>query len=275
MNSDGAVKARSRQRPARWRVGALLIAVLSLSTLAACAASRQAPPATLTVAAASDLQPAFAEIGRRFEQETGTKVTFVYGSSGTLATQIENGAPVDLFASASEVYTQQLAAKGVIVPGSEQVYAIGRLALVSAKSSGVQIARLEDLLQPTVKHVALANPEHAPYGAAARQALVAAGLWEQVRPKAVYGENVRQALQFVQTGNAEAGLVARSLADLPEVAVAPIPASLYPPLRQTLAIIKGTDRPEAARRFAAFVAGPPGRAVLERYHFDLPGGGEQ
>ncbi len=278
MTLASSANTRSQQLPTPAGAGAVAVFICLLLPLAvaACAGANQsAPQPSLSVAAASDLQAAFTEIGHLFEQETGARVTFLYGSSGNLAKQIENGAPIDLFASASDVYTHQLAAKGALVPASEQLFARGRLALVAYKGSGLQIARLEDLRQPAVQHVALANPEHAPYGTAAREALVAAGLWEELRLRAVYGENVRQALQFVQTGNAEAGLVALSLAHVPEVTVVSIPDSLYQPLRQSLAIVQGTPHPQLAHQFATLVTGPRGRAVLERHHFVVPEGGER
>ena len=166
---------------------------------------------------------------------------------------------------------RRLAARGLVIPETEQPYAVGRIALVASRLSSVQIVSLEDLLQPDVRHVAIANPDHAPYGVAARQALESAGLWERLQPKVVYGENVRQALQFVQTGNAEGGIVALSIAEVPEVSYVILDESLYQPLRQLLVVVKGARQEELARRFAAFVNGPEGRPVMARYRFLLPG----
>lgn len=251
-------------------MGCLLVAVALVSCAPAAASSQTGR--TLTVAAAADLQFAFTEIGRLFQQEAGAKVTFTFGSSGNLAQQIENGAPVDLFASADEEYVRWLASRGAVLQDTVQLYALGRIALVSFKGGGVPpLNRLEDLLKPEVKRVSLANPDHAPYGRAARDALVAAGLWEQLQPKVVYGENVRQALQFVQTGNAEAGVVALSIADVPEVSYVRVDESLYQPLRQSMAVVKGTRQERLARDFAAFVNGPEGRPLMQRYGFALPG----
>ena len=257
----------------RRRSLTLLGCLLVATAIAACAPAAASPAKDggLTVAAAADLQFAFADLGRLFEQEAGTKVTFLFGSSGTLAQQIENGAPVDLFASADEGYVRRLAARGLVIPETEQPYAVGRIALVASRLSSVQIVSLEDLLQPDVRHVAIANPDHAPYGVAARQALESAGLWERLQPKVVYGENVRQALQFVQTGNAEGGIVALSIAEVPEVSYVILDESLYQPLRQLLVVVKGARQEELARRFAAFVNGPEGRPVMARYRFLLPG----
>lgn len=225
---------------------------------------------TLAVAAASDLQAAFGELGAMFEAETGTKVVFQFGSSGVLSKQIAQGAPVDLFASASEEYVDQLVGKGAALADTKQLYALGRIVLVTFKGSNPKVTRLADLLQDEVRHVAIANPEHAPYGRAAREALKRARLWDGVAAKIVYGENVQQALQFVQTGNAEAGIVARSLAGIPEVEVVPIDESLYVPPRQALVVVKGARQEGRAREFAAYVTGQAGRSILERHGFALP-----
>ena len=245
--------------------------------LGAASCSPTAAPAqndrALTVAAASDLQSAFQEIGRLFEQDTGARVTFLFGSSGNLEKQIENGAPVDLFASASEEYIQQLTSKGQTVSGTEQLYGLGRLVLVSSKALGIRADKLSDLLRPEVKHLSIANPDHAPYGLAAKQALTAAGLWDQLKPKIVYGEDARQSLQYVQTGNAEVGIVPLSLSDVPDVDRITVDESLYLPLRQSLAVVKGTKQEQLARQFAAFVNGPKGQPIMKRYGFALPGEG--
>ena len=234
-------------------------------------ASSRSAGENLTVAAAADLQFAFTEIGRRFEEETGAQVTFVFGSSGNLARQIENGAPVDLFASADEEYVRQLAARGAVVPDTTRLFALGRLALVYFKGSDLRLNGLEDLSRAEVTRLALANPDHAPYGRAAREALTAAGLWDRVKPKVVYGENVRQALQFVETGNADAGIVALSIVEGQGVGSVAIDESLYQPLRQSMAVVKGSRHDRLARDFAAFVNGPIGSPIMKRYGFTLPG----
>lgn len=226
---------------------------------------------SLTVAAASDLQFAFAAIGALFERETGAKAIFTFGSTGNLARQVENGAPVDVFAAANVQFIEELVAKGLLLATTRQVYALGRIVLASNRQTGLRLRDLRDLLRPEVKRVALANPQHAPYGLAARQALESLGIWDWVRPKLVYGENVRQALQYVQTGNAEAGIVALSIAYVPEVTYALIDDRLHRPLKQALAVVRGTRDEELARRFIAFVNGPKGRPIMKRYGFLLPG----
>jgi molybdate transport system substrate-binding protein len=208
----------------------------------------------LTVAAAADLQFAFNDLARLFEEQTGHKVTLVFGSTGQLAQQIENGAPYDLFAAANIDYIDQLAAKKLVLEESVALY-----------------AQLKDLLNPQIKHIAIANPEHAPYGVAARQALEASGLWDAIEPKLVLGENVRQALQYVQTGDAEAGIVALSVANVPENTWTLIDDSLHQPLDQALAIVATSRHPDLAFQFARFINSESGRPVMRRYGFILPG----
>jgi molybdate transport system substrate-binding protein len=248
--------------------GALLLcaAVLIISG----AGRTQPRPHPFTVAAASDLQNAFPEIGRQFEAASGRKVVFSFGATGNLAKQIENGAPFDVFAAANEQFVDDLDRKGLLAPGSKRLYAIGRLVLASNRRAGPPVRELKGLLDPRVKRVAIANPAHAPYGAAAREALKRAGVWERLQPKLVLGENIRQTLQFIQTGNAEAGIVSHSVAGVPEVTYTPISERLHEPLRQALAIVKRTPNGDAARQFARFVAGPRGRAVLVRHGFHVP-----
>jgi molybdate transport system substrate-binding protein len=234
------------------------------------AAAQLAGP-TLTVYAAADLAFAFKELVPVFEQTHGSRVTLVLGSTGNLARQIEHGAPADVFFAADVAFVDELRAKGAIIPESQTLYAQGRLALASSKKAGLKLDHLEELLRPEVKRVAIANPEHAPYGRAARQALEALGLWERVRPKLVYGENIRHTLQFVETGAVEAGIVALSVANVPDVSSVLIDPSLHRPLNQMAVVVKRSGRPEAALAFLGFVNGPQGRAIMKRYGFLLPG----
>ena len=224
----------------------------------------------LTVAAASDLAFPFKEIGPLFERARGAKVTFIFGSTGTLAKQIEYGAPVDVFFSADVGFVESLKQKGKTIPESQLLYAQGRIALAVAKRSGLTVTTLEDLLRPEVRRVAIANPAHAPYGKAAQEALEAARVWDRVRSKLVYGENIRQALQFVQTGNAEAGIVALSIANVPEITYTLIEQTLHKPLNQAAALVTRSPRPELGLAFIRFVNGPQGRPIMKRYGFLLP-----
>jgi molybdate transport system substrate-binding protein len=227
--------------------------------------------AGLTVAAAADLQFAFTDLASLYEKQTGHKVTLVFGSTGQLSQQIENGAPYDLIAAANIDYIHQLAAKKLVLEDSIALYARGRIVLASNRQAGIPLTDLKDLLNPQIRHIAMANPEHAPYGAAARQALEAAGLWDALEPKLVFGENVRQALQYVQTGDAEAGIVALSVAGVPEISWTLIDDSLHQPLDQALAIVASSPHPDLAAQFARFITSESGRAVMRGYGFILPG----
>ena len=252
----------------------MLGVVLLLASLPACATAKAATTATpneLTVAAAADLQFAIAEIGALFERETGTKVTLVLGSTGQLAQQIENGAPFDLFAAANISYVDELAKKGLVLPDTVALYARGRIVLAVNRQSGVRAVTLNDLLSDTITHIAIANPGHAPYGVAAKEALQSAGVWDQLQDKIVYGENVSQTLQFVQTGDAQVGIVSLSVASVPEITWTLIDASLHNPLDQALAVVASSAHQGAAREFAAFINGPLGRPIMQKYGFVLPG----
>lgn len=230
-----------------------------------------APSTTLTVSAAADLQLAFTEIGAQFEKESGTRVVFNFGSTGQLAQQIAQGAPVDLFAAANRAYVDDLAARGMILPNTAQLYARGRITLWTRADNPMRLQSLTDLAQPDIKRVAIANPEHAPYGIAAREALQNAGVWNVVQPKLVFGENVSQTKQFAETGNADAAIIALSLSvGLPGRWVL-IPQELHTPLDQALGIVAGAKNEHAARAFIAFVGSPAGRATMVKYGFILPG----
>lgn len=248
--------------------------LLGLCLLAACrpsAAETDVSFDPLLVAAAADLQFAFTEIGERFTAETGQEVTFTFGSTGNLTTQIENGAPFDILAAANVSFVDRLTEQGLTIPETQQLYAQGRIVLVANRQSGVQASSLEDLLDPAIIRIAIANPEHAPYGQAAREALQSAGVWEAIQEKLVLGENVSQTLQFVQTGDAPVGIVALSIAGVPEVIGTLLPADLHEPINQALAVIKGTPHEAAARTFIELVNSPEGREIMKRYGFLLPG----
>ena len=195
---------------------ALLLRVLLVAGLAGapqCPAGRRRLARALMVFAASDVGPAFAQIVPQFERKTQTDVTLVLGSTGMLAQQIRNGAPADVFFAANESFITDLAAENLTLRQTHTLYARGRIATVTLKSGGIRINDLKDLADPRIKRIAIANPQHAPYGLAAKQAMEAVGLWQTLEPKLVFGENVQQAVQFVRSGSAEAGIVARSVAD--------------------------------------------------------------
>lgn len=230
----------------------------------------------LTVSAAADLTEAFGEIGRRFRKETGVAVSFNFGSTGQLARQIEQGAPVDVFAAANVIFIEELERQGLILAETRRIYGRGRIAIWSRGTARRPPERLEDLRQPWVRRIAIANPEHAPYGMAAREAIESAGLLAELSPRLVPGENVRQALQYAETENVEAAIVARSLCREGVGRWTLIPAELHRPLNQALAVIRTTKHREAAIRFAEFVTSDEGQEILGRYGFEpvpLPASG--
>jgi molybdate transport system substrate-binding protein len=260
---------------ARLALLAALLLTLVCATACKDRSTTTTPPPTpapdeLTIAAASDLTPALQEIGRAFESTYKTKVVFVFGSTGMLTRQIENGAPMDLFAAASMSYIDELDQKGLIIPDSKAIYARGRITLWTTSDSTLRLEGIKDLARPEVTRIAIANPDHAPYGLAARQALESAGIWESVKPKLIYGDNIRQTLQYAETGNVEVAIVALSLSIQGHGRWSLIPEEMHKPLDQGLAIMKSTKKEQSARAFAAFLTGPQGRAVMQKYGFTFP-----
>lgn len=234
------------------------------------------PPSTnaapLLILAAADLQFALPEITAQYEQATGAAVTISTGSTGNFASQIENGAPGDLFFAADQSFIARLSDQGLVLSDTRQLYATGRIVLVAATSAPVPVQTLDDLRRPELKKIAIANPEHAPYGRAARSALQATDLWDALQPKLVLGENIAQTFQFVQTGNADAGIVALSIVlGYPGTPYTLIDAALHPPLNQEAAVLTRSPNPAGARAFLAFVNGPQGRPIMKKYGFTLPG----
>jgi molybdate transport system substrate-binding protein len=253
-----------------WVVKTALVCVVLLSVALASPAPGAAPP-TLTVFAAADLAFAFRELVPRFERATGVKVTLVLGSTGTLAKQVEHGAPADVFFAANQTFIDELLAKGVLIEETRALYAQGRIVLATARAAGPKLTALSQLLEPRVRRVAIANPAHAPYGRAAEEALRASGVWDGVKPKLVYGENIRHALQFVESGAAEAGIVALSVANVPAIEWVAIDPALHARLDQAVAVVRRSARPELGVAFIQFVNGAEGRATMKRYGFLLPG----
>lgn len=252
-------------------VKTILLCILTLAVSVVSPAVAQPKQPVLTVYGAADLTVAFREIAALFEKSTGTKVVLVLGSTGNLAKQIEHGAPADIFFAANASFVDDLQTKGAVIPETRQLYAQGRIVLAVSRDSKLSIQRLEDLLRPDVKRIAIANPEHAPYGRAAQQALQAVHVWDALKPRLVYGENIRHTLQFIETGAVEAGIVALSVADTPAVRYVPIDPSLHAPLNQIAAVVKRSARPELALAFLQFVNGLEGRPIMKRYGFLLPG----
>ena len=216
--------------------------------------------AELQVAAAADLAGVQPALGAAFSsRNTRATVRWITGSSGVLAKQAENGAPFDVFLSASESYVLELVSKGVAVRETTVVYATGRVGLWSLSGS---VRSLDDLSKPGVLHVAIANPAHAPYGMAAKEALESRGVWAKLAGKMVYGENVRQALQFAESGNADAVLTAWSLVRSKPGAVELPPKGSYKPLRQAGVVLKSSREAKAAGEFLRFLMSAEARKIL-------------
>lgn len=246
----------------------LLLAVLALLFAATAHADK------VTVAAAADLKFALDEIVAGFKQSSpADEVQVIYGSSGKFHTQIQQGAPYDLYLSADIAYPHALAKAGFAASGVRP-YAFGRIVLWSTSLDASKMT-LASLADPRIARIAIANPKHAPYGKRAEEALRAAGLWHKVESKLVYGENIAHAAQFVQTGNAQVGIIALALAVNPELARRGsywlIPDTMHEPLEQGFIITKRAASNVAARRFADYLDGPAARLVMTRYGFTLPG----
>jgi molybdate transport system substrate-binding protein len=250
-----------------WRIVYLGLFWLVTAPYLTAAAQRHI---TLIVSAAANVTFAFQELGPLFEHATGTQVLFNFGSSGQLAQQIERGAPADVFIAANAAFVEMLERQGLIIPETRRQYARGRLTLWTRADSPLRLTRLENVAHADVRRMAIANPTHAPYGMAAREALQSAGIWEQIQPKLVLGENVRQTLQYAATGNVDVAIVALSLSVQHEGRWVLIPEALHQPIVQTLAVMNRTRHELQARQFVAFVIGPQGQAVLRKYGFVLP-----
>lgn len=238
----------------------------------------QAAPEQILVAAAADLNFVFQQVAAGYERETGNTVKLSFGSSGNFFSQIRNGAPFDLFFSADIDYPRKLEAAGMVEPGSLYQYAIGRIVLWGPKDSAIEVERgLHILVEPRVRKIAIANPEHAPYGRAAVSAMQHEGIYEAVRDKLVLGENISQAAQFVESGNADVGIVALSLALAPTLRdhgrYFLIPPSLYPPLAQAGVILRSSPRKSAGRQFMDFLKRPESIKLLQQFGFAVRGAG--
>lgn len=227
------------------------------------------------VAAAADLKFAMEELGKAFENKTGTKIEASYGSSGNFFSQLKNGAPFDLFFSADVTYPKTLEAQGFVEPGTLREYALGRIVIWMPNDSSVDLAKegWNALLDLRVHKIALANPELAPYGRAAASALQKAGIYRQVKAKLVYGESISQAAQFVQSGNAQAGIIALSLAFSPGMKdgkMWEIPSEMHPRIEQGAALLKNARNRSAALAFLNFVKSASGVKILEQHGFSAP-----
>ncbi|MBD3787962.1 MAG: molybdate ABC transporter substrate-binding protein [Sphingomonadales bacterium] len=252
---------------------AVLAIVTSVTLAAAPALAQDDAP---VVAAASDLQFAVKEIAEAFKTETGKEVKLAFGSTGNFARQIREGAPFQMFMAADEKFVKQLAADG-FTRDEGALYAEGRVVVMVPHGSALKPDEAMDNLAAmldagTITRFAIANPEHAPYGLRAQEALQHRGLWDKIQPHLVLGENVSQTAQFALSGNAEGGIIAYSLALAPEVKVqgefALIPADWHDPLLQRMVLLKNAG--PVAEAFYAYMSTPAARAIMERYGFVLP-----
>lgn len=230
----------------------------------------------ITIAAASDLNFAFRDIVAEYRRTTGHDMKLVFGSSGNFYAQIKNGAPFDLYFSADIGYPQKLIDEGLAVPDSLYQYATGRIVLWVPKGSSVDVAKgMDALLDPAITKIAIANPKHAPYGRAAVSAMEHYNIYDRVKDKLVLGENISQTAQFAQSGAADIGILALSLALAPTVQPLGtywlIPQDAHPSLDQGVAIIKASKNQDGGRKFIELLRAPAAKAVMKRYGFVLPG----
>ena len=229
----------------------------------------------ITVAAAADLQPAMQDMAARFEKETGKTVKLIYGSSGNFFQQIQNGAPFDIFFSANLDYPRRLEASDLTAPGSYYQYAKGKIVIWVPNESKIDLSSgMQALMAPSVRKVAIANPEHAPYGQAAVAAMRKQNVYDRLKDKFVLGENISQAASFVVSGSADAGIVALSLALSPNLKdkgrYVGIPAGDYPPIEQACVILGHSKNKETAVQFLSFLRTAAAGELLGRYGFDVP-----
>ena len=275
LNPTRLCRARLLRRAVRTQNAISTYALfLFLFCSSSCSFCSSTPAQTLRIAAAADLQFVLPDLAAQYEKQTGAKLAITYGSSGSFFAQIQNGAPFDLFFSADLDYPKKLIQAGFADSDSLQIYAAGRLVLWLPPDSALDpAAGLKVLLDPRIQKIAIANPEHAPYGRAAAAALQNAGLYDQLKPKLVLGENISQAAQFVQSGNAQAGLIALSLALSPAMKNGKlwnVPPDRYPSIEQAVVVLKTLPNKQAAVSFLTFLKSPQARATFERYGYSAP-----
>jgi molybdate transport system substrate-binding protein len=244
--------------------------LVSLGLIAAACSSKASSERRLKIAAAADLAKAFTELGNEFKARTGITPDFDFGSSGGLAKQIEQGAPFALFAAADRGYVDQVVKAGRCDAATAHAYARGRI-VVWTPTEVARPDKLADLADPRFRKIAIANPEHAPYGRAARQALEHTGIWPQLQDRLVLGDNIQTTMLYARKHEVDAAIVAMSLAVVTDGgAFLPIDAGLYAPLEQAMVVCGTGDGADAAKQFAGFVGSRNGREVMTRYGFVLP-----
>jgi molybdate transport system substrate-binding protein len=240
---------------------------MAICAVVACGgACRRAEQPGLTVAAAANLTSAFAPIGQAFTRETGIQVVFSYASTAQLTQQIENAAPFDVFAAADTGHVDQLIGDAKILPESRVIFARGRLALWDPKGT---IKRIEDLSAASIRFVAIAKPEAAPYGEAAVESLKSLGIWDTIQPKVVYATNINMAKQYAATGNADVVFTAYSLVQNEPGRIIIVDEKLHKPIDQAVGIVSASARKGEARRFVSFLTGKEGLDILERFGYQV------
>ena len=246
------------------------VALFAVLTFAGCH-KKQAPSdgKTLRVAAASDLARAFDDVGKAFEKKTGIKPTFDFGSSGLLAKQIEQGAPFYLYAAANKNFVDQVVKSGKCDGPTAALYSRGRLVLWGKAGAP---AKIEDLVDAKYKRIGIANPDHAPYGKAAVEAMQKAGIYDQVKDRLVLGENIQATMTYAREGSVDVAFVALSLAIANDTTnYTSVALDLHQPLEQTLVVCGTGKEADAARELAKFITGDEGRAIMEKYGFSTTG----
>jgi len=245
-----------------------------IAVLAAGFTSQLCKAQEITVAAAADLQFAMQDVAARFQKETGKTVKLIYGSSGNFFQQIQNGAPFDIFFSANLDYPKKLESAGLIVPGSYYQYAKGKIVIWVPNESELDLSSgLQVLMNPSIKKIAVANPQHAPYGQAAVAAMQKENIYDKVKDKLVIGENISQTASFVVSGSADVGIVALSLALSPNMKdrgrYAEIPIAEYPPIEQACVILSSSKNKQMAKQFLSFIKTAEVADTLKTYGFDV------
>lgn len=245
---------------------------LALVALTGCRSDQTQAKPELTIAAAANLTDVFKHLGPRFEADTGVHPVFSFASTAQLTQQIENAAPFDVFAAADSEHVAELEQKGMLLAGSRAVYARGVLALwIPAGKAAIE--RIRDLTRPDVHVIAVAKPELAPYGQATLDTLQNLGIWEQVKPKIVYAENISMAKQYGQSKNADAVFTAYSLVLHETGKIIQVDEALHKPINQELGIVAKSNRQEAARKFVAFLLTGAGKVILASYGYQPPAPG--
>ncbi len=255
-----------------------LLMYMGFALLVACGVSPGTQPphlssatVTLTVSAAASLNQVLPPIAKLWEQETGNKVMINWGSTGQLAQQIERGAPVDLFVASDKKSIEDLDRKELVFSQTKALYGVGRITLWHREDSSLQIKDLQDLTKSEIERVAIANPNHAPYGIAAKQALESIGIWDELQPKLVLGENIRQAQQYAEAGNVDVAIVALSISLNRPGQWILISADLHQPLEQMLVVPKTAHHPDIAKQLAIFINSYKSRELMKKHGFVLPG----